>query len=51
MNEKIDNETIVTSKGMEADGKCVCVQKGIYRKEVKKAIYKFKCGKACIVGE
>ena len=25
---------------------CVCVQKGIYIKEVKKAIDKLKCGKA-----
>ena len=36
MNEKTEREAIVSSMGVEADGKQVCVQKGIYRKEVKK---------------
>ena len=32
VNEKTEREAIVSSMGMEADGKCVCVQRRIYGK-------------------
>ena len=46
MNEKTERVTIVSSIDVEAGGKRVNVQQGIYRKEVKKAIDKIKCNKA-----
>ena len=49
MNEKTEREVIVSSMGVEAGEKCVNVQKGIDRKEEKKAIDKLKCGKVASV--
>ena len=42
MNKKIERKTAVSSMGEEADGKCINLQKGIDRKEVKKAIEKLR---------
>ena len=46
MSERTVGEAVVTSMGMEAGGKRVCVQRDVERVEVEKAISRLKCGKA-----
>ena len=46
MNRKTERKPIVSGIGVKVRGKCVCVQKGIYRSELKKAMDKIRCDKA-----